>query len=107
MTRKYTKVGQLVEIVRERHNQGESYGEIAASYGLERRQVKSLMERQRRKERMLAAGYISRPKGAPTRSRSAKKENSTRSWQSCECRWSCCEIFCSKLEGGETEVSCD
>ena len=65
MARKYTKVGQLVEIVRERHNQGESYGEIAASYGLERRQVKSLMERQRRKERMLAAGYIPRPKGRP------------------------------------------
>ena len=65
MARKYTKVGQLVEIVRERQNQGETYGEIAARYGLERRQVKSLMERQRRKERMLAAGYISRPKGRP------------------------------------------
>ena len=60
MARKYTKVEQLVEIVRERHNQGETYGEIAASYGLERRQVKSLMERQRRKERMLAGGYITR-----------------------------------------------
>ena len=32
---------------------------------MERRQVKSLMERQRRKERMLAAGYIPRPKGRP------------------------------------------
>ena len=42
MTRKYTKVGQLVEIVRERHNQGESYGEIAASYGLERRHSLSI-----------------------------------------------------------------
>ena len=107
MARQYTKVEQLVEIVRERHNQGETYGEIAASYGLERRQVKSLMERQRRKERKLAAGYISRPKGRPTGSRTAKKENSTRSWQSCECRWSCCEIFCSKLEGGEIEVPGD
>ena len=67
MARQYTKVEQLVEIVRERHNQGETYGEIAASYGLERRQVKSLMERQRRKERKLAAGYISRPKGRPHR----------------------------------------
>ena len=35
MARKYTKVEQLVEIVRERQNQGETYGEIAASYGLE------------------------------------------------------------------------
>ena len=107
MARKYTKVGQLVEIVKERHNQGETYGEIAASYGLERRQVKSLMERQRRKERMLAAGYIPRSKGRPAENRSAKKKNSTMSWQSCECRWSCCEIFCPKLEGGEIEGSGD
>ena len=63
MARKYTKVERLVEIVRERHNQGETYGEIAASYGLEMKQVKKLMERQRRKERMLAAGYIPQPKG--------------------------------------------
>ena len=74
MTRKYTKVGQLVEIVRERHNQGESYGEIAASYGLERRQVKSLMERQRRKERMLAGGYISRSKGRPHKEAVSEEE---------------------------------
>ena len=74
MTRKYTKVGQLVEIVRERHNQGESYGEIAASYGLERRQVKSLMERQRRKERMLAAGYIPRYKEAVSEEEKQHKE---------------------------------
>lgn len=44
---------------------GRPYGEIAASYGLERQQVKSLMERQRRKERLLAAGYIPRSKGRP------------------------------------------
>ena len=71
MARQYTKVEQLVEIVRERHNQGETYGEIAASYGLERRQVKSLMERQRRKERKLAAGYTqgTPPQGAGQRRR--------------------------------------
>ena len=74
MTRKYTKVGQLVEIVRERHHHGESYGEIAASYGLERRQVKSLMERQRRKERMLAAGYIPRSKGRPCKEPVSEEE---------------------------------
>ncbi len=73
MTRKYTKVEQLVEIVRERHNQGETYGEIAASYGLERRQVKSLM-RQRRKERMLAGGYITRPKGRPHKEAVSEEE---------------------------------
>ncbi len=65
MARKYTKVEQLAEIVRARHNQGETYREIATGYGLEKKQLKKLMERQRRKERMLAAGYIPRPKGRP------------------------------------------
>ena len=31
MARKYTKVEQLTEIVKERHDQGETYGEIATS----------------------------------------------------------------------------
>ena len=65
MARQYTKIEQLAEIVRERHNQGESYREIASSFGLEKKQLKKLMERQRRKERMLAAGYLPRPKGRP------------------------------------------
>ena len=46
MARKYTKVERLVENIRGRHNQGETYGEIAASYGLEKKQIKKLMERQ-------------------------------------------------------------
>lgn len=78
MARKYTKVEQLAEIVRERHRQGETYSEIAASFGLEKKQLKQLMERQRRKERMLAAGYIPRPKGRPRKepaSKDAKQHN--------------------------------
>ena len=39
------------------------YCEIADSYGLKMKQVKQLMERQRRKEWKIAAGYIPRPKG--------------------------------------------
>ena len=49
MARKYTKVEQLTEIVKERHDQGETYGEIATSLSLEKKQVQKLMERQRRK----------------------------------------------------------
>ena len=78
MARKYTKIQQLAEIVRERHRQGESYRIIATSYGLEMKQVKKLMERERRKERMLAAGYIPRPKGRPRKepgSEETKKHN--------------------------------
>ena len=40
MTRKYTKVELLIEMVRARHEQGETYGEIAASYGLEKKQLR-------------------------------------------------------------------
>ena len=65
MARRYTKVEELSETVRVRHEQGETYGEIAASYGLKKKQLKQLMERQRRKERKIAAGYIPRPKGRP------------------------------------------
>ena len=65
MARRYTKVEELAEVVRVRHEQGETYGEIASSYGLRKKQLKQLMERQRRKERKIAAGYIPRPKGRP------------------------------------------
>ena len=65
MVRRYTKVEELAEVVRVRHEQGETYAEIATSYGLRKKQLKQLMERQRRKERRIAAGYIPRPKGRP------------------------------------------
>ena len=61
MARRYTKVEGLTELVRTR----ETYAEIATSYGLEKKQLRQLMERQRRKERMIAKGYIPRPKGRP------------------------------------------
>ena len=65
MARRYTKVEALAEEVRLRHEQGETYAEIASSYGLDKKQLRQLMERQRRKERKIAAGYIPRPKGRP------------------------------------------
>ena len=40
MARKYTKVEQLAEIVRERHNQGETYREIATGFGQEKKQLR-------------------------------------------------------------------
>jgi len=65
MARKYTKVEGFAGIAKERHEQGETYGKIAASMGLEKKQVKKLMERQRRKERLVTAGYVVRPKERP------------------------------------------
>lgn len=65
MARRDTKAEQLAGIAQGRHNQGETNSEVAASLGLEKKRLKRQMERQRRKERMLAAGYIPRPKGRP------------------------------------------
>ena len=78
MTRKYTKVEGLTEIIRQRKAEGETNREIAESYGLTKYQVKQLMARQNRKERRIAAGYIPRPKGRPrkeTASEEAKRNN--------------------------------
>ena len=78
MGRKYTKVEQLTEIIRERKERGETNREIGESLGLSKKQVKQLISRQNRKERLLAAGYIPRPKGRPWKepaSEEAKRNN--------------------------------
>ena len=63
MARKYTKVEELSEIIRARKAAGATNRAIGESYGLSLKQVKGLVSRQNRKERILAAGYIPRPKG--------------------------------------------
>ena len=65
MARKYTKVKQLISVIEERAKAGKTYQEIGRTLGLTREEVRRAMQRQRRKERMLAAGYILRPKGRP------------------------------------------
>lgn len=78
MARKYTKVEQLAEIIRTRKANGETNREIGESLGLSKKQVKERMCRQNRKERLLAAGYILRPKGRPRKepaSEEAKRSN--------------------------------
>ena len=74
MARKYTKVEGLAEEIRERKEAGETYREIGKSHGLTLKQVKDLMKRQRRKERLLAAGYIARPKGRPRKGTVSEEE---------------------------------
>ena len=78
MRKKYTKVEHLTEVIRKRKASGETNGEIGESLGLSREQVKQLINRQNRKERLLAAGYIPRPKGRPRKepaSEEAKRNN--------------------------------
>ena len=78
MARKYTKVEHLIEEIRERKSGGETNREIGESLGLSTYQIKQLISRQKRKERLLAAGYIPRPKGRPRKepaSEEAKRNN--------------------------------
>lgn len=67
MARKYTKVEILSEEVFRRKAAGETNREIAESYGLSKKQIKGLVKRQNHKDRLLANGYIPRPKGRPRR----------------------------------------
>jgi len=74
MGKKYTKVEHLASVVEFRHNQGETYREIATSMGLSREQVRELMKRERRKQRKIEAGYIPQPKGRPRKSGQSEEE---------------------------------
>ena len=65
MARKYTKAEGLTAVIRARKAAGETNRTIGESYGLSLKQVKGLINRQNRKERMVAAGYVPRPKGRP------------------------------------------
>ena len=65
MARKYTKVEGLTAVIRARKAAGETNRAIGESYGLSLKQVKGLISRQNRKERMVAAGHVPRPKGRP------------------------------------------
>ena len=65
MARKYTKIEGLTDVIRARKAAGETNRAIGESYGLSLKQVKGLINRQNRKERMVAAGYVPRPKGRP------------------------------------------
>ncbi len=65
MRQKYTKVEELTEVIFARKAAGESNRQIGESYGLTLKQVKELVSRQNRKQRLIAQGYIPRPKGRP------------------------------------------
>ena len=78
MTRKYTKIESMVEVIEKRAQAGETYREIGASLGFSREEVRGAMHRLHAKERKIGAGYIPRPKGRPrkeTASEEAKRNN--------------------------------
>lgn len=84
MSKKYTKVEILSEEVFQRKAAGETNREIAESYGLTKCQIKQLVSRQHRKTRLIANGYVPRPKGRPRKN--AADEETQRSNELVELR---------------------
>lgn len=65
MRQTYTKMEELAPTIMERKQQGETNREIGDSLGLTKKQIKQLVTRQNKKAKLLAAGYVLRPKGRP------------------------------------------
>lgn len=74
MARKYTKVETLSEEVFRRKAAGETNREIGEKYGLTKKQVKDLVWRQNRKQRLIAKGYVPRPKGRPRKDSATEEQ---------------------------------
>ena len=80
MSGQYTKVEALSEEVFRRKAAGETNREIGAHFGLSKEQVKELVKRQNRKQRLIANGYAPQPKGRPCKGllNKAQKQNNKR-----------------------------
>lgn len=76
MAREYIKMEILSEEVFRRKAAGETNREIAQSYGLSKKQIKGLVRRQNHKARLIANGYIPRPKGRPRKNIADEKTRS-------------------------------
>jgi transposase len=65
MSRNYVKMECLAEEVFRRKAAGETNREIGERFGLTKRQIEQLVNRQNRKRRLIENGYTPRPKGRP------------------------------------------
>ena len=71
--RNYTHVQALLPEIKAMLAEGKTQREVAEYYGFPDKQVvKKLLERERRKERKLAAGILPRPKGRPRKDAAPK-----------------------------------
>lgn len=65
MPRKYTKIEMLSDEIIRLKEHGKTHREIGELYELTKEQIKGFVNRQNRKQHLLAQGYVPRPKGRP------------------------------------------
>ena len=71
--RGYTHVQELLPGIRAMIAEGKTYREIATFFGLkDRRVIEQLMNRERRKQKRIAAGIMPRAKGRPRKDASPR-----------------------------------
>ena len=63
--RKYTHMQGLTSTILSMRNNGYTNQEVADCLELDKEQIKNCIRRHNRKERMLASGYSTKPKGRP------------------------------------------
>ena len=74
--RKYTQVQALLPEIKAMLAAGKTQREVAEHYGFQDQQVvKSLLKRERRKERKSEAGILPRPKGRPRKDGQSPKQD--------------------------------
>ena len=63
--RKYTKLQEIEPEIMSMREAGHTLREIAEHFGLEKKQLKNLVNRHNRRKRKMEAGIMPRPKGRP------------------------------------------
>ena len=74
MSRGDAKAEALSEEAFRRKAAGETNREIGAYFGLRKAQVKGLVNRQNRKQRLITNGYVPQPKGRPHKASISEEE---------------------------------
>ena len=70
--RKYTKIQEIEGEIMSMREAGQTLREIAAHFGLEKRQLENLINRRNRRQRKMEAGIMPRPKGRPRKDATPK-----------------------------------
>ena len=104
--RNYTHVQELLPEIEAMLGSGKTQREVAEYFGFrDKYVVKSLVKRERAKQRKREAGITIRPKGRPRKAASPRDIVAEQAYeiQRLRMEMSCCGIFCDPQEGSESK----